>query len=256
MTDESRHSADLIMEVSAAAGGLAHEIRNALSTLRMNLQLLDEDWGRLEEDEHPADFGGQPSARDRLDVARRSRKRLDTLLRETRRLELILEDFLQFIRRRELKIEDADLNQVIAEIVEFYRPQADAGGLQMLFSPADHRMPCRIDVGLIKQAVLNLLINAQQAAGAGGRLSVATMCHNDGTFRISVSDSGPGISADQIGRVFEAYFSTKKGGTGLGLTMAKQIVQAHGGRITASSPPGEGACFTIDLPAQPQLPTA
>ncbi|MBX3394727.1 MAG: two-component sensor histidine kinase [Phycisphaerae bacterium] len=256
MTEQDDHTADLIVELSAAAGGLAHEIRNALSTLRMNLQLLDEDWGRLEEDEHRTDFDAMRSAGDRLGVARRSRKRLDTLLRETRRLESILEDFLQFIRRRELKIEDADLNQVIAEIVEFYRPQADAGGLQMLFSPADQPLPCRIDVRLIKQAVLNLLINAQQAAGMNGRLSIATSCHDDGTYRIRVSDSGPGIPSDQIGRVFEAYYSTKKGGTGLGLTLARQIVQAHAGHIIASSPPGEGACFTIELAAHPQSPTA
>ena len=242
MHDAREEQSHTIVELSAAAGGLAHEIRNVLSTLRMNLQLLDEDWAEVQHSDIASDAGGAPA-----DLTRRSRRRIGTLLRETQRLESILEDFLQFISRRELKRVSADLSQVVAEVVEFFGPQADAADVKIELTAAPATLAVFADVGLLKQALLNLLINAQQAMTNGGRLSIVVSAA-DGVARIDITDTGPGIAPDQIDHVFDAYYSTKKGGTGLGLTMARRMIRAHGGDITVRSDPSSGACFTVTLP--------
>ena len=235
------NAVDQIVELSAVAGGLAHEIRNSLSTLRVNLQLLDEDWRRLQS-------SGDPAPTDAAETARRSCARIATLLKESTRLESTLEDFLQFVTKRELKARLFDLNDLIRELGDFYRPQAEAHCVELKVLPAQQPVVCRIDVNLMKQAVLNLMINAQQAMPDVGELTIQTSASTDGNARIDVIDTGPGIPPDQQERIFRAYHSTRKGGTGLGLATTRQIVREHGGRIHVHSTPPNGACFTILLP--------
>ena len=233
--------ADQIVELSAIAGGLAHEIRNSLSTLRVNLQLLDEDWGAVQSPDDAA-------ARNAADTARRSRARIATLLKESGRLESILEDFLQFVSKRKVNLERVDLNDLISELADFYRPQADAHNVTLTILPAGKPVICQVDVNLLKQAILNLLINGQQAIAGDGELTIQTSVVNEKTARIDVTDTGPGIPPQQQERIFEAYHSTRKAGTGLGLATTRQIVRAHDGRIHVYSDPPHGACFTILLP--------
>lgn len=243
--DGGQTSADAMLELSQAAGGLAHEIRNALSTLRMNLQLLDEDWGELEARDSELFQSGRAVE---YELARRSRRRVGTMLNETRRLESILEDFLQFVRRRELKSERYDLNQLVGELAEFFQPSAEAGRVELRVEPAASPVMCMVDVTLIKQSLLNVLLNAVHAMPDGGRLGVHVRAPDDATACIEVSDTGNGIPQEQLKRIFEAYYSTKKGGTGLGLTMTRQIVREHGGRIEVASEPGRGTRISIFLP--------
>ncbi len=252
--------AEDVIEISALAGGLAHEIRNSLSTLRMNLQLLEEDWRALESADDcraaeqpaayslqppPAPPSGSPTARD---VARRSRLRLHALLEETRRLERILEDFLEFVRNRELRTMRCDLNELVSELGDFYRPQAEAHRIELDIIPARQPVYSQVDAALLKQALLNLVLNGQQAMPDGGRLTLRVEIQDDAWGRIEVGDSGPGISAANLSRIFDAYYSTRKGGTGLGLPMARRIARAHGGAIDVRSLPGEGTTSTIVLP--------
>lgn len=233
--------ADQIVELSAVAGGLAHEIRNSLSTLRVNLQLLDEDWRAWESNDDTA-------ARSAADTARRSRTRIATLLRESGRLEAILEDFLQFVSKREINPVVVDLNELVNELADFYRPQAEAHHVRLIVVLGEEAIPCRLDVNLMKQAILNLLINGQQAISSDGELTIQTSVAAGDTARIEVIDTGLGIPLEEQERVFEAYHSTRKGGTGLGLATTRQIVRAHDGRIHVHSEPPNGACFTILLP--------
>jgi len=238
---EAERVTDQLVELSAIAGGLAHEIRNALSTLRVNLQLLDEDWRKLESDE-------TPTAADPADAARRSRQRIATVLRESQRLETILEDFLEFVRKRELRIARVDLNQLASDVVEFFEPQAARHDIAISFQPAELALVCEIDASLVKQAVLNVLINAQQAMTDGGRIAVTLAQEDAQTARLEIADTGPGIDAIALSRIFEAYYSTKRGGSGLGLAMTRRIVRAHRGTIRASSVPNEGSRFTFRFP--------
>ncbi|RIK66529.1 MAG: two-component sensor histidine kinase [Planctomycetota bacterium] len=233
--------AEQLAELAALTGGLAHEIRNPLSTLKVNLQLLDEDWRRVESPEANASIDPQ-------EIARRSRKRIETLLKEAGRLEQILQDFLQYIGRRDHSPAPHDLNAVVGELADFYRPQAQAGAIEMRVEPAPGPVMAMVDVNGIKQTLLNLLINGQQAMPDGGALTLRVCAEPGGTARIDVIDTGPGIPPDQREQVFQAYYSTKKGGTGLGLATARRIVREHGGEIRLTSSPGKGACFSILLP--------
>lgn len=233
-----------IVELSALTGGLAHEIRNPLSTLKVNLQLLDEDWRQVE----------SPDGKHLVDpqeVARRSRRRIATLLGEADHLELILQDFLQYVGRRELPRTPHDLNKVISDLVCFYRPQAEAHNIDLRFSLLDRPLVCDIDQTAVKQAILNLLINAQQAMPNGGQVYLQVGVHGEALARLDVIDTGPGIPEDQREKVFQAYYSTKKAGSGLGLATVRQIVRAHGGQIYLYSHPPHGSCFTLLLPRRP-----
>lgn len=232
--------AEQLAEISALTGGLAHEIRNPLSTLKVNLQLLDEDWQRVEN--QAGAQGDNPR-----DVARRSRKRIASLLNEANRLEQILQDFLVYVGKYELKREPHELNRVVRELADFYQPQAQAGGIALRLDLADRPVVCDVDANRLKQAVLNLLINAQQAMPDGGQIDLR-VTDTDDDARIDVTDSGPGIPPEERDLVFRAYYSTKKGGTGLGLATTHRIIREHGGKIELDSLPPRGARFSIHLP--------
>lgn len=234
-------AADQLIEVSAIAGGLAHEVRNALSTLRVGLQLLDEDWRDL-------DDADDASVSDVRDAARRGRKRIGTLLKESGRLETILNDFLEFVSKRELRLAEVDLNDLASDVVEFFQPQAQRYGIDLQLHRDAGTLPCRLDTSLVKQAILNVMINAQQAMESGGTLSMDLAREDSGTARLDITDTGPGIEAETLARIFEAYYSTKRGGSGLGLAMTRRIVRAHGGSVRANSTPGEGTRFSFRFP--------
>lgn len=232
---------DPIEQLSQLTGGLAHEIRNPLSTLKVNLQLLEED---VRETVAPDD-----------DRGRRSLLRIKRMQDEVNRLRDILDDFLQFVAHHHLDLKAEDINQQIDQLMEFYEPQAAENRVRVLkhFHPGP--LICRIDAGLLKQALLNLLINSQQAMPEGGDLMVRTG-RSDGLARIEITDTGMGISPEHVSKIFDAYFSAKKGGTGLGLAMTKRIVMEHSGQIAVHSEPGKGTSFIIVLPlAKPEPET-
>jgi signal transduction histidine kinase len=220
-------------DVGALAGGLAHEIRNPLGTLSLNLQLLAED---LSSDESPP--------------ARRAAKRLAALRRETQRLNDILEDFLRFARGHKLNLARADLNKVIQSVLDFQSAEALSRNVHIRASYAE-LPPVLLDADLFRQAFLNVTINAEQAMSNGGELMVRSD-RDHGRARIDVIDTGAGIPPENLPRVFDVYFSTKANGTGLGLSTAKRIIEEHGGTIAIHSEIGRGTCVTIQLPLAPE----
>lgn len=246
--DSSAPLVEQLAELSTITGGLAHEIRNPLSTLKVNLQLLDEDWKRIESPQPGDDC-------DPREIARRSRARIATLVRETNRLEQILQDFTKYVGRPDLKCAPHDLNEIARELADFYGPQAAAANIGMTVFPSSTPMICNIDPAYLKQTILNLLINAQQAMSEGGDLTLSIHAEGEGDARIDVTDTGPGIPPDQQAKVFAAYYSTKKGGTGLGLATAQRIVRALGGSLRVHSQPPHGATFSIVLPRVPTTPS-
>ena len=217
------------VELSRLAGGLAHEIRNPLSTLNLNLQLLDEDLSR-------ADDGS----------LRRSRERIDVLRREVQRLSDILDDFLRFARMPKPHRIPCDVNGIVKEVLRFLGPEARRNNVNLLANYGNLPL-CMVDKDLLKQALLNLLLNAEQAMPDGGDIMVRTTSEDD-EIRISIADTGHGIPPDVLPKIFDPYFSTKKEGTGLGLSMVKRIAEEHGGRIQVHPNASKGACFDIILP--------
>jgi signal transduction histidine kinase len=250
-TRDSEHLAELGMMTS----GLAHEIKNPLSTVGLNTQLIQEDLDDIER--QLSDSQGDEAER-----VGKVRRRLQTLHREVDRLREILEDFLQFAGRFELEKESADLNTVVDQLTDFFEPQATEAGVRLRCDLANQPVSTHADVGLLKQALLNLLINACQAMvqareknlphGGADELLIRTARGRDGkapTVEIHVTDTGPGMTPQVIKQIFQPYFSTKRGGTGLGLPTTRRIVQEHGGQLHVHSEPGRGSDFTITLPA-------
>lgn len=219
--------------VTAMAAGLVHEIKNPLSTINLNLQLLREDW---------EDAATVKEAR--------TLKKIQVLQREVERLKGILEDFLRYARVTELDLEPAQLNEVVKSVLEFLAAELTESRIEVRTS-LDPNLPlCRIDREFLKQAVLNLCLNAEHAMPEGGELLVKTQA--DGPdVRLEITDTGVGMSPEAQDKAFRPFYSTKKGGTGLGLATTRRIIQQHGGSIRFHSELGKGTSFQIRLPQAP-----
>lgn len=222
--------------LGAVAGGLVHEIRNPLSTMNVTLQLLQEDWPEGEGD----------------DTERRTARRIKTLRAEVNRLEEILDDFLRYAGIRKLNLARVDLNRVLEEVTAFIAPECARLKVDLLFYPNRDLPIMRLDERLVKQAVLNLLLNALQAmeedeASDGGQLIVRTGIEGE-YARIDVIDTGPGIPESVRERIWEVYFSRRRQGSGLGLPTARRIAEEHGGDLTLESEVGKGSDFVLLIP--------
>lgn len=235
------------------AGGVVHELKNPLSTIHLNLELLRDEWWRA--------WSQSPDAKER-----RSLKRLDLVLRETRRLDAMLKDFLRFTRADRVAAEPVDLAALVEEVLAFVAPESALRRIELRREVDATLGPVPADPNLLKQAVLNLVQNAQDAMSErGGTLTVrieAVPASADlvadggaGEARITVGDTGVGIAPGEMPRLFELYHTTKQDGTGLGLATTKRIAEAHGGRVEVASVLGEGSRFSLVLPlgAAPSL---
>lgn len=233
--DAPRTPADSYTELAALAGGLAHEIKNPLSTIRLNMELLAEDFA---ENNSPA--------------ARRGLNKILLVQRECTRLEHLLNDFLRFARLGRLQLQPSDLNAEVARALDFYQPQADEARIDVM-RYLDHELPTvQLDRETFQAALLNLILNAQQAMPDGGQLVVRTSEHR-GWVVLELIDTGGGISPEIQEKIFEAFYSTKPGGSGLGLPTSKKIIEAHGGRLAIESEPGRGTKVSIALPTPARI---
>lgn len=218
-------------ELSRLTGGLAHEIKNPLSIIKINLKLASEDLVGRDEN------------------AIRAAKKIATAQKETERLEQILEDFLRYIKKTELHLSSVDINRLVSDMIDFYSPQAFSYSITVRSSLSSEPLVCRADGDMLKQVLLNLFINAQQAMPNGGELMLRTQ-KNGKDAVIIVSDTGRGIEPEDIDRIFDAFHSTKPGGSGLGLSTSRKIIEAHNGSIRVDSLKGKGTSFTIQLPLE------
>jgi signal transduction histidine kinase len=160
-----------------------------------------------------------------------------------------VDNFLSYARPSAPRFETRDLNQVVAGTCTLVRPQFDAAGIALREQPSTLLPPVDLDEGLIRQALMNILINAVQILKGGGTVTVETGVAADGGVFVAITDDGPGIPAADRERIFEVFYSSRPGGTGLGLPIAARILQVHGGRIAVESGPlGRGARFVLRWP--------
>lgn len=222
-------------EIARLAGALAHEIKNPLSTIRLNLQLLAED---LDAEASPAQ--------------RRALRRAQTIEQECKRLEGLLDSFLSFAKVRQLELQPTDLNGEIKELLDFFGPEAREAGVEVV-EYLDPDVPMLlVDRQAFRGALLNLLLNAKQAMPHGGQLTVATAAEGERAV-IHLIDTGVGMDEGTAARMFEAFYSTKPGGSGLGLPTTAKIIDAHKGTIAVETEIDRGTHFTITLPAPHRL---
>lgn len=240
---ENNHLARL-EEISKLTGGLAHEIKNPLSTVKINLNLVREEL----EDSARAEPGNNDPDKNAAMLKRVTRK-LAVVQKETDRVEQILDSFLRYLDRTEPQLASIDINELVGDMIDFYSPQAHSRSVTIHQSLYEEPLICKIDPDMIKQVILNLFINAQQAMSDGGDLMIRTD-KKDKEALLQISDTGSGISTDRLPNIFEAYYTSRPQGSGLGLPTAKKIIDAHNGSISVNSEPGKGTSFRIRLPLQ------
>ena len=233
--DGERTAADQYTELAVLSGGLAHEIKNPLSTIRLNMELLAEDLAASEDQS-----------------SRRALSKVQLVQSQCTRLENLLNDFLRFARLGRLDLQPADLNAEVARALDFYQAQAEEAHIDVIryFDP---ELPAvQLDKETFQAALLNLILNAQQAMSGGGQLVVRTR-ELPGFVLLDLIDTGSGMEPEVQAHIFEAFYSTKSGGSGLGLPTAKKIVEAHHGRMAMESEVGRGTKVTIVLPTPVRL---
>ncbi|MFZ0033583.1 MAG: ATP-binding protein [Sedimentisphaerales bacterium] len=228
-------------ELSRLTGELAHEIKNPLSTIKINLKLVAEELEIL----GSAESGKTDLEKDDRRFSRVLRK-IAVIQKEADRLEHILDGFLRYISRPELQLANVNINELLSDMVDFYSPQAHSYSITIRQGLSSEPLVCKVDAGMLKQVVLNLFINAQQAMNGGGELIIRTSKQKDNAV-IQISDTGRGIASDRLPNIFDAYCSSRPQGSGLGLPTAKKLIEAHKGTIAVNSELGKGSLFTIKL---------
>ena len=227
---------------------VSHEVRNPLSSISLNTELLEDEIQALPEDRRPEAAGLIGAIRSQVDV-----------------LSAVTEEYLRFARLPKPKFEQAALALVIEDLSRFIREELRSRGIDLVVSVSNGLPAVRLDPGQIRQALLNLIRNAADAMPEGGTITLCVNAISNFELRMSnseippasagqsamvieVRDTGVGISAENVGKIFEPFFTTKEGGTGLGLAIARQIVVDHGGSLTCESSPGVGTTFRLVLP--------
>jgi signal transduction histidine kinase len=224
----------LVSERMATVGRLslkvAHEVRNPISAIELNAEMLGEIIGSWPEPD--------------MDEAR---SLVVAIRDQVTALDGLTEEYLAFARFPRPQFDEESINALLEELADFVRPVALRQGLRVRVETDPAVPTMEVDRALLRQAVMNLVKNAFEALSAGGEVTIASRL-DDEVVEISVSDTGQGIPPDVGGRLFEAFFTTKPQGTGLGLGIARQITEEHGGRLDWANAAGGGAVFTIRLP--------
>jgi len=222
-------------ELAQLAGSLAHEIKNPLSVIGMTMDLLNEE------------LSDAPTPREV-----RVKQKLAVVSRQCGRLENLLNDFLRFARLRELELQGGSLNDVVAQVLDFYQPQADEQQVEVLRYLDPDLPSVRLHSETLQSALVNMVKNAMEAMPHGGELVARTRLTRKGVA-LDLIDTGEGIDDDAARHMFSAFFSTKDGGSGLGLPTARKIIEAHGGRIHVQSQVGAGTQFTLEFPTPARI---
>jgi signal transduction histidine kinase len=219
-------TADRLAALSRVSGGVAHEVKNPLNAMLLHVEVAR---AKLSH----GDTALEPQ--------------MDIISSEILRLDRVVKTFLDFTRPVELNLANMPVDEFVKDLVDLARPQADASGIRVAAEQKAEGVEVRIDRDLLKQALLNIVVNAIEAMPGGGDLRLESSVAGD-TAEIRVADSGPGIPPDLREKIFRLYFTTKQKGSGIGLAMAFRIVQLHDGTIDFTSEPGKGTAFFIRLP--------
>ena len=230
---ESVHRIEDELELSrrlAAVGrltsGVAHEVKNPINAIVVHLELLRQKARELDPD---------------------TKRHMDVIGTEIRRLDRVVQTLVDFTRPMELRLADVDLRRVLDDIVSLATPDAEKHHVHIYSEVGHHPLPVKIDVDLVKQALLNIMINGMQAMASGGNL-VITASRAEGEAVVQIADEGSGIPPEIKEKIFNLYFTTKNGGSGIGLPMTYRVMQLHNGSLDFNSVVGQGTTFTLHFP--------
>jgi two-component system NtrC family sensor kinase len=234
---EQMKRADRLASIGEMAAGIAHEIKNPLAGIAGVIQVLKRD----------------------LSATDPNRAVLDEVLSQVERMDKAVRNLLTFARPPEPRMTLVDINELVSKLMDFLTPQFTKGHIAAERRLAGGLPLLVLDPDLMQQALLNILLNAIKAMPQGGRILVETRVEgaapgSRGTIKIAVSDSGQGITPENLGRIFSPFFTTRQQGTGLGLSITQRIVEQHNGGISVQSTPMKGSTFIITLPSTGTTP--
>jgi len=207
--------------------GVAHEVKNPINAIVLHLQLLRNKLAQPEPD---------------------TRRHMDIIDTEIRRLDRVVQTLVDFTRPRDLHLEEVDLRRLMEDVAQLAAPDAEQHGVIIRRLMPEQRLPIKVDIDLMKQALLNVVINGVQAMPQGGLLAISARRENN-TMVAEIRDEGRGIPQDMRDKIFELYFTTKKDGSGIGLAQTYQILQWHYGSVDFESAEGSGTVFHFHIPA-------
>ncbi len=206
--------------------GVAHEVKNPINAIVLHLQLLQNKLQQVDPD---------------------TRRHMDVIDNEIHRLDRVVQILVDFTRPRDLHIEEIDLRTLIEDVAVLAGPDAEQHGVTVVRNFPEEPLLVKVDQDFMKQAILNVVLNGVQAMPQGGTLTIAAQRQEDSVVT-EIRDQGEGIPAEVQEKVFELYFTTKQGGSGIGLAQAYQILQWHYGSIDFESVTGKGTVFRLHLP--------
>ena len=223
--------------------GVAHEVKNPLNAMTIHLELLKQ---KLEA--HQAVLAGVPPPRPVPAQGVDMNKHVNVIAQEIRRLDEVMMGFLKFARPDELKLQPVQLADLITDVVTIVQPEAEKNGVAVRVDCSPALPEINADPGMLKQAILNLALNACQAMSEGGTLKLTCRATARRQVEVDVEDTGVGIPPEHLSRIFDLYFTTKEKGSGIGLSMVYRIVQLHDGEVEVESTPGSGTRFRLIFP--------
>jgi PAS domain S-box-containing protein len=247
-----------VQALTLLAASVAHEIGNPLNALHIHLQLMERELKKLKVGQ-TSNLSRNRRDQDRLEAcptaetAFKLERYLDVAKGEINRLDYIITQFLQAIRPAPLQLKTFSLNDVVEKTLDLLRPEIENRGVTLKIKLSRNLTVMPVDATQLQQVLVNLVKNAMQAMTTGGTLTLQTGETSDGVW-VSVADTGGGIPQEQINRIFEPFYTTKKKGTGLGLMIVQRIIRAHNGRIELESNVGRGTTFRIWLPLHERKP--
>jgi two-component system sensor histidine kinase HydH len=226
---EEIHRKEKLAAIGSLAAGVAHEIRNPLSSIKGLAAYFGNKFEEGSEDKQAAEVMSQ----------------------EVDRLNRVISELLDFARPSELNLKPADINEVIEHSLRLVQQDSKTRNIEVRWSGSKEIPSVLLDPDRFSQSLLNLYLNAIQAMEQGGVLSVKSSLGPYNDIEVEVADTGTGIDPDDLDEIFDPYYTTKPSGTGLGLAIVYKIIEAHGGQIKVRSTPGKGTAFTISVPIQP-----
>jgi signal transduction histidine kinase len=225
--------------------GVAHEVKNPLNAMTIHLELLRQKLraGMTQ----PVAAGGRGDGGGEGPGVPALMTHVSIIGDEIRRLDHVVQGFLRFSRPEELQLEPVAVSTLIEDVADVVRPQAEQSGCQVVVTLGDPAT-VQADRPMLRQALLNLALNAIEAMPDGGTLSFRARRIGDTQVELEVADTGVGIAPEHLSRVFDLYFTTREQGSGLGLSMVYRTAQLHDGTVEVESAPGRGASFRLRLP--------
>jgi two-component system sensor histidine kinase HydH len=227
LQDEIRRT-EKLAAIGGLAAGVAHEIRNPLSSIK----------------------GIASYFKNKFDESSSDKEMADVMIQEVDRLNRVISELLEFARPPEIKPKTTDVNSLIMHSVRLIEKEASSKEIAIRLDLSQQPLSAEIDSDRFSQCLLNLYLNALQAMGKGGQLSIKNFLVDDSFIIIEIRDTGSGIKAENLNKIFDPYYTTKTKGTGLGLAIVHKIIEVHNGNIKVRSDPGQETTITISIPGK------